>query len=436
MFLEGIRVLELTIGWAGPFAGANLGDLGAEVIHIEGPASRGLDRTGLDASRLAAELSAWSWGQLPGPVTRPAIFPDADPGDRPWNRGGHNNLYNRNKLSLCMDMKRPEAREVFIDLVRVSDVVLTNFSPEGQRHLGLDHDELAQHNPMIVTVQLTGYGLTGPAAPRRSWGPILEGHSGLAATTGYDGDGPMKMGVALPDAIGGLHGVVATLGALRLRHQLGHGLAVDISQLEAYASYGGEHFLRASVTGGTPSRRGNRSSTAVPQGVFRCIGPDEWVAISVESDGEWRALCAVVGGDRQPAADASREQRVAMADDIDRWIEGWTAARTKHEAMHILQAHGIRAAAVMTNKDVVEDPHIAARGFMVEWDQVDVGPRQFPGVPIHVSDGDMPALRGTAALGADNAYVLTKVLGYPDSRVDDLTTSGVLATRPPASGDS
>jgi crotonobetainyl-CoA:carnitine CoA-transferase CaiB-like acyl-CoA transferase len=211
---------------------------------------------------------------------------------------------------------------------------------------------------------------------------------------------------------------------------------VDVSQLETYASYGGEHFLNASVNGKPPSRRGNRSPTAIPQGVYRCAGSDEWVAISVESDGEWRALCAVIGGDRQPAPDASWEQRFPIADEIDHWIEGWTAARTKHEAMQVLQARGVRAAAVMTNKDVVEDPHIAARGFMVEWDQVDVGPRKFPGIPIHVSDGEMPLPRGAAALGADNAYVLTKVLGYPDARVDELTTAGVLATRPPEGEDS
>jgi crotonobetainyl-CoA:carnitine CoA-transferase CaiB-like acyl-CoA transferase len=436
MFLEGIRVLELTIGWAGPFAGAYLGDLGAEVVHIEGPTSRGPARTGADRSQVAAELAAWSWGQLPGPTLRAGTFPDADPGDRPWNRSGHNNLYNRNKLSLCMDMKHSGAREVFLDLVRVSDVLISNFSPEGQSHLGIEHDELAKHNPMIVTVQLTGYGLTGPAAPRRSWGPILEGHSGLAAATGYEGGGPMKMGVALPDAIGGLHGVVATLGALRLRQQLGHGMAVDVSQLETYSSYGGEHYLSASLTGEEPPRRGNRSASAAPQGVYRCTGTDEWVAISVESDTEWRALCEVIGGECGTAADASREQRIQIDAEIHGWIEEWTAVRTKHEAMHVLQARGVRAAAVMTNKEVVHDPHIAARGFMVEWDQVDVGWRQFPGFPIRVHEGDTIPLRGTAALGADNAYVLTKVLGYPEKRVDDLTSQGVLFNGPPMPEDT
>ena len=213
-------------------------------------------------------------------------------------------------------------------------------------------------------------------------------------------------------------------------------MAVDVSQLETYSSYGGEHYLSASVTGEAPPRRGNRSATAIPQGVYRCTGVDEWVAISVESDTEWRRLCEVIGGDCQKAADASSERRSQIADDIDGWIEGWTELRAKHEAMHILQAHGVRAAAVMTNKEVVHDPHIEARGFMVEWDQVDVGWRQFPGFPIDVHEGDTIPLRGTAALGADNAYVITKVLGYPDSRVDDLTSRGVLFNQPPTADDT
>lgn len=436
MFLEGIRVLELTIGWAGPFAGQYLGDLGAEVILIEGPSSRGLGTAGVSRARIEAERAGWQWGQLAGPASRAGIFPDADPGDRPWNRGGHFNNYNRNKLSLCMDMKAPGARNVFLDLVRVSDVVLCNFSPEGQRHLGVDHDELVKHNPMIITVQLTGYGLTGPDAPRRSWGPILEGHSGLAAATGYEDSGPMKMGVALPDAIGGLHGVVATLGALRQRDEIGHGFAVDVSQLETYSSYGGELYLAASVSGDAPPRRGNRSLDAVPQGVYRSQGLDEWVAISVESDREWEALAGVIGADLRRAEWATQDGRRAAESDIDRRIEAWTTVRPKHDAMHTLQAAGVRAAALLTNQEVVEDPHMVARGLMVEWDQVDVGRHAFQGCPIHVSDGDSIPLRGTAALGADNHYVLTKVLSYPDRRVEELTAVGVLATEPPGSGPS
>jgi crotonobetainyl-CoA:carnitine CoA-transferase CaiB-like acyl-CoA transferase len=190
------------------------------------------------------------------------------------------------------------------------------------------------------------------------------------------------------------------------------------------------------LTGPAAPRRGNRSATAVPQGVYRCTGTDEWVAISVESDAEWRALCEVIGGECRTAADASREQRIQINADIHSWIEEWTTVRTKHEAMHLLQARGVRAAAVMTNKEVVHDPHIAARGFMVEWDQVDVGWRQFPGFPIRVHEGHTIPLRGTAALGADNAYVLTKVLGYPDSRVEDLTSQGVLFNGPPMAEDN
>jgi benzylsuccinate CoA-transferase BbsF subunit len=212
---------------------------------------------------------------------------------------------------LTVNMKHPDARRVFHDLVGVSDVVLSNFSVEGQRHLGIDHEALSSINPMIITMQLTGYGLTGPAALRRSWGPILEAHSGLAAATGYEGGGPMKMGVALPDAIGGLHGVVATLGALRMRDELGHGMAVDVSQLETYSSYGGEAYLAASVSGEAAARRGNRAFDAVPQGVFPCVGTDQWVAIRVETDSQWAALVGAVGPGGPLGPEATRAERRA-----------------------------------------------------------------------------------------------------------------------------
>jgi crotonobetainyl-CoA:carnitine CoA-transferase CaiB-like acyl-CoA transferase len=429
MFLDGIRVLELTIAWAGPFAGLQLGDLGAQVVLIEAPTSRGLDLTPSERVRIEKELASWSWGQLPGPSIR-GMYPDADPGERPWNRNGHFNQFNRNKLSLCMDMKHPEAPGVFRDLVRVSDVVLSNFSVEGQRHLGIDHQALAAINPMIITIHLTGYGLTGPNSLRRSWGPILEGHSGFAAATGYEGGGPMKMGVALPDAVGGLHAVVATLGALRMRDELGHGLEVDVSQLETYSSYGGEAYLAAAVSGQAAPPRGNRALDAVPQGVYPCIGTDEWVAISVETDQEWAALVAKVGPGGPLGLGASLADRRARQAAIDGWISEWSVRRTKQEAMHILQTAGVRAGAVLTNKEFVEDPHTVARGFMVEWDQVDVGVRSYPGTPIHAAGATMP-LRGTASLGADNHYVLTEILGYPESTVVALSEAGLLATSPP-----
>jgi len=429
-FLDGIRVLEFSIAWAGPFAGRFLADLGAEVIKVEHPTARGAGVTGAGGFRANRDLEGWRWGQLPGPVFRSGIYPDADPGERPWNRQGVYNKMNRNKRSLCIDLKAAAARDVLADLVRASDVVLDNYSPRGVKSLGIDHESLARWNPRIVSVSLSGYGHTGPDRMRVSWGPILESHSGMAAMTGYAGGGPLKMGVALPDPVGGSHGAVAVLTALAERDRTGRGCFVDISQLETYASIGGDAYLAASATGAAPPRRGNRSPERAPQGVYPCAGEDEWVAISIESDAEWKALCGVVRDGLDPGSHPSLAARLEHHDEIDHAIAAWSTGLDKHEAMRMLQAAGVRAAAVMTNRDIVEDEHIAARGFMVEWDQADVGRRRFPGFPIHFTDpGEIP-MSGAPPLGADNRYVLVDVLGYPEARVAALAEAGVVATAP------
>jgi crotonobetainyl-CoA:carnitine CoA-transferase CaiB-like acyl-CoA transferase len=432
-FLNGVRVLEFSVAWAGPLAGRFLADLGAEVIKVEHPSARGIGVTGAGGFRVKADVAGWQWGRLPGPVFRSGIYPDADPGERPWNRQGIFNKMNRNKRSLAIDLKAAGGREVLADLVRASDVVLDNYSPRGVESLGIDHETLARWNPRIVSVSLSGYGHTGPDRMRVSWGPILESHSGLAATTGYEDGGPLKMGVALPDPVGGLHCLVAVLTTLEERDRTGRGSFVDISQLETYAAIGGETYLAASATRAPPPRRGNRSPERAPQGVYPCAGEDEWVAISVENDAEWQALATLLGEGLTANRYRTLAGRLDHHDEIDRAIAAWSAGRDKRAAMRTLQTAGVRAGAVMTNRDIVEDEHMGFRGFMVEWDQEDVGRRKFPGFPIHFTDlGEIP-MRGAPALGADNRYVLAKVLGYTEERVSALAEAGVIATAPPES---
>lgn len=432
MILSGLRVLEFTIAWAGPLAGRFLADLGAEVVHLEHASSRGVGTTGVGGFRASEEIGDWQWGQLPGPVFRSGIYPDADPGERPWNRQGMFNKMQRNKLSLCMDVKTPEGHEALMELIKVSDVVLDNFSPRGVRGMGLDWESLREINPRLIRVSLSGYGHTGPDQMRVSWGPNLESHSGMAAMTGYtDSDAPTKLGPALPDPIGGLSATVAMLAALQRRERTGEGMFLDLSQFETFGSIGGELYLSASITGVAPPRHANRSPDRAPQGLYRCQGDDEWIAISVEDDAEWAALAAVLGG----AVDggdmyASLAGRLEHHDALDETIAAWAGSRTKHAAMHELQAAGTRAGAVLTNQEIVEDEHIAARGFMREIDAVDVGPRTYPGFPIHFEDPAEIPMAGSPPLGQDNERVLTEWLGYSPQRVRELEAAGVLADTP------
>jgi crotonobetainyl-CoA:carnitine CoA-transferase CaiB-like acyl-CoA transferase len=427
--LAGIRVLDITVAWAGPLAGRWLADLGADVIHIERRTARGLG-VALTAD-VVSDDRTWVWGQLPDPMFRSGVYPDALPGDRPWNRQGIFNKMNRNKRSLCVDLKQAAGLEIFRDLVRVSDVVLDNYRPRAMAALGLDYEALRVLNPQIIVVSLSGYGSTGQFKDHVSLGPILEAHSGLAAATGYDDGEPMKLGAALPDAVGGLTGAFTVISALWHRDLTGVGCSVDVSQFESYTALGGEQLLATAVTGDDPQPRGNRSPVYAPQGVYPCAGDDEWLALSVRSDEEWERLVQVINTDAlHTPAFVTVSGRMAAHDAIDREIATWTRSASKHWAMATLQAAGIAAAAVLTNADMVTDPQLTSRGFMVGVDQADVGVRAFPGFPVHFSAEPPLQLRGAPPLGGDNQDVVAELLGRDVAEVERLGRDGVLATQP------
>ena len=219
---------------------------------------------------IAAERGDWEWGQLPGPLSRNGVFGDNDPGEDWFNRLGHWNKMNRSKRDLCLDVKAPGGRDVLRRLVATADIVVNNYSPRGVRSLGITPAELREMNPGIVTLDMSGFGATGPDAERISWGPVLDAASGLAFTTGYPDSGPYKQGIAFPDVVGGLHGTVIALAALWQYWRSAEPVAVDLSQLETAIAVAGEQFGEASLRpAGTapPPRRGARSRDTTPADV-------------------------------------------------------------------------------------------------------------------------------------------------------------------------
>jgi crotonobetainyl-CoA:carnitine CoA-transferase CaiB-like acyl-CoA transferase len=424
--LGAVRVLECTLAWAGPLAGRLLGDLGLDVVKVEHPAAR----TWRGGPRAADPT--WRWGELPPPQVRSAVFPRAEPGERPWNRMGIFNKMNRSKRGLCLDAKAADGPEVLRRLVESADVVLHNFSPRGARTLGVDGDAVHRVNPSAVAVAMTGYGTTGPLSGRVSYGPVLQAHAGFDEATGYRGEGPTRLGIAFPDAVGGVHGAFAVLAALWERELTGAGVALDVSQFETLLALGGEKLLATSVTGRDPERPGNRSADAAPQGVYPAAGEDRWVALTVPGDAEWMRLVELVGS---PAlADlrcAGLAERVEHHDRIDVELAAWTSTRDPFTVTAALQSVGVAACPALTNEDLVGDPHLAERGFLVTLDQPDVGPATFPGFPIHFSRTEVH-LRPAPPLGAHNAEVLAEV-GYDPDTIARLAAAGVIADRPPAS---
>lgn len=428
--LAGVRVIEFTIAWAGPLVCRMLGDLGADVIKIEHPTARGLAMP--PAEMILAERGGWAWGQLPGPLSRNGIFLNNDPGDDWFNRLGHWNKMNRSKRGLCLDLKAPGGREVLRKLVETADIVVNNYSPRGVRSAGITPAELREMNPAIVTLDMSGFGATGPDAERISWGPVLDAASGLASTTGYPDSGPYKQGIAFPDVVGGLHGTVIALAALWQHWHTGEPVAIDLSQLETAINVAGDQFAEASMrhTDEPPhARRGARTPDVAPSGVYRCSGADAWLALTVTDDDMWKALSALIGTEPCPPSWADMAGRQADHDAIDARIEGWTATRDKHEAAAELQAAGIAASAVMTIADVVNDDHSAACGLMVDHARPGEEPQLFPGLAFRF-DTTPAALSPPPRLGQHNRKILAE-LGYTPSEITNLYSTNTIAKEPP-----
>ncbi len=297
---------------------------------------------------------------------------------------------NRGKRSLALEGKAPGGKEVLERLLQHADIVLNNYSPRGAASLGVNAAAVLPLNPSAVTIAMTGYGETGPMGPHFSLGPILEAFGGIDEAMGYAGEGPLRLGIAYADAVGGVHGAFATLAALWERRSTGNAVHVDLSQLETLVSIVGDGLLAASTTGRTPPRQGNRSPDHAPQGVYRCAGDDRWLALTVTDDAAWRRLVDLVA-DEQLAAlrDAPLGERFARHDAIDAVLSRWTLDRESAAAARQLQDHGIPACPAFTTRDLVDDAHLAARGFMVEWDQIDVGLARFPGYPVHFEARDV-----------------------------------------------
>ena len=412
--LEGIRVLDLTRVWAGPLATRILGDLGADVIKIE---------------------AAWARG----PATRSArvarlthLFPENDAGERPYNRSAAFNKMNRSKRSVTLELGEPEGRRIFEALVECSDVVCDNFSPRVMPKLGLDPERLHEINPGLIAVSMPGFGNSGPYRDRLAYGPLIESTMGLTSALGYRDGGPHRSGIAWPDPMTALHTAVGTLAMLygRSRSAEGRGGTVETPMVEAMATMFGDHILAAQLRGAAEPRRGNRHPFRAPQGCYACLGDDRWVAISVEDDDEWRALCAVAALP-DVFASMSLAERQADEDRIDEALATWSRTLDRDSLVARLHRAGVTAAPVADARDMAEDPFLEARGFWAELDHREVGGRRYPGLPIHLSATPATYRRGAPCLGEHNREVLIEVLGFPPSRVDDLERAGMLRDTPP-----
>ncbi|MEE9198592.1 MAG: CoA transferase, partial [Dehalococcoidia bacterium] len=355
--LDGTRVLDITLVWAGPHATQLLADWGAQVIRVE-PLQVFQAQTRGGRARPSREevLAHKHWA---------TAYPDWDPGQRPWNRHPAFNVHARNKLGATLDLARPEGTAVLDRLVAISDVLVENNVPETAEKLGLTYDRLRRINPSLIMVRMPGFGLDAPYKNYRCLGSHIDGVTGHTWVRGYpDMDLEYRDDVYFSDAAGGVGGALAVMMALRHRHRTGKGHLIELPQVENFAGYLGEVIMDYMMNGRVQASLGNRHPFMAPHGCYRCKGEDNWVVIAVASEEEWAGLCRAMGN--PPGARDERFSdalgRLRRQDELDEGIGHWTRQRDKHKVMHLLQEGGVPAGAVLSQAEVYGDPHLKDRG--------------------------------------------------------------------------
>ncbi len=416
--LRGIRVLDFTTVWSGPYLTQLLADLGAEVIRVENPSVFPPTTKGYlprpSSTMLLGSLLAMYAPQAEGQE------------DRPYNRHAMNNSISRNKLSCTLDPRRPEGHELLMRLVEESDVFVENLKTSTLHQIGIHESQLLERNPRMLVLRAPAAGLTGDWADYTGFGAQFDGLSGFAYLIGHhDGEMVETPATMYMDAATGPAGAFAVLAALHYRAAVGRGQLVELAQIENVLSQLGDAFLEVQL-GGDPQRIGNRDPEMAPQGVYPCRGEERWLAISARDDDEWAALARTIGREDLLADGrfATTAGRYAHHDELDRVITEWTTSQDLMDAFHTLQRAGVAAGPQFDEAMLATDPHVEARGWIRPLASRDVG--SYPHIGYAFQGLPQAWERGAPVLGEDNEYVYREVLGLDDGEYARLVEAKVI----------
>ncbi len=407
--LSHLRICDLTGQLAGAGATRFLAAFGAQVIRIEDPTNQG------------------RWDILRG-------MPPYKDERRGIDLGGAFNNHNVEKLGITLDLRTARGKELFRELVRISDVVSENFAAGVMARLGFGYAGLRALRDDIVYVSSCGFGHSGPYQSFKTWGPIVQAVCGLTFTSGLPEQPPAGWGYSYMDHTGGYYMAIAILLALVHRERTGEGQWVDLATTEAGATLHGPAILDYTVNG-RPSRRpgqphSNRSHTPpmAPHGIFPAQGEDAWVAIACRDDADWNALAGVVGADW--TRDARFEQlggRLAHQDELERLLGAWTRARDARDTATALQRARVPATPVQRpGERIDQDPNTSAWGLWPTVKHTAIGDVRVDGLPVHFSETDWEIARGGPCLGEHNERVFGELLGLAPAELAELRREGVI----------
>lgn len=390
--LQGVRILDFTRVLAGPYATRILADFGAEVIKVQsGKTAHGTES----------------------------------------NIGAHFNIWNRNKRSITLNLDYPEAREVALRLVAISDVVIENFSPRVMSNWGLAYDALKAVKTDLIMASLSGMGQTGPWKDHVAFGATVQALGGLNYLTAYDKETPIGPGYAHADAIAGLYGALAVLAALEYRASTGMGQYIDLSEYEAAATLIGPALLASIANDAEVFPGGNQSEAelAAPYGCFRCRGKDQWCVIAIFNQTQWQSLCKVLF--HPPGIDMSefsshflrKKGAVALRERIEQITSQYPAARL----VALLQAEGVPAEVIQDAESLARDPHLLARDAYVRLPHPVLGETVSDRSPIRFSEGGEPKWKSAPSLGEANRYVFIDLVGLSVGEYASYVEKGIIA---------
>lgn len=378
--LAGIRVADFTGFWAGPMAGGILAGLGADVIHIEGPKKP--DGIRMNTIRPMTQDQWWEWSPL---------FCGA----------------NTNKRDLTVDLSTPAGRDIALRLLATSDVMLENFSPRVVDQLGLGSQVAREMNSQIVVVRMPAFGLAGPWRDRVGFAQTIEQAAGLAFVTGYPGEAPLIPN-GMCDPLAGAFGAIAVLVALAERARTGAGQVVESAMIGSALNTAAEQLIDFSASGRLHTSLGN-GSDRMTQDVFRCVGDDQWVAISIPDESAMRVVDDVTGASSMAA------------------LELWCASRSAQEVTAALWSRGVPASPVYWAQEAIENPQLLARGFFESLDHPVCGSHPYISWPGRFSAGPATWNRQPSpTMGQHNAEILAE-LGFDASQIADFYERQVVA---------